>query len=218
LGWLSNESEVDDKRSKSEDLRHYQCRGWKGGRRGGGGRCGIYFLREEPAAGGVGDGGKDQRTIAAVLDARVFVDAPEDFVAAAIQSCGLTLAQFHGAETPDYCAQFGVMTMKAFRVKDAASLAGIRDYRVDAILLDSYVAGQTGGTGEKFNWDLAVEAKRFGKPIFLAGGLTPENVAQAVSLTRPFAVDVSSGVEKSPGTKDHDKVRRFIGAVRGVRF
>jgi phosphoribosylanthranilate isomerase len=137
-------------------------------------------------------------------------------VAAAIQRCGLTLAQFHGQETPDFCAQFGVMTMKAFRVKDAASLEEIAAYRVDAILLDSYVKGQLGGTGAKFNWDLALEAKKFGKPIFLAGGLTPENVAEAIRLTQPFGVDVSSGVEQAPGKKDPDKVRRFIAAARAA--
>jgi phosphoribosylanthranilate isomerase len=147
----------------------------------------------------------------------VFVDAPEDFVAGAIQRCGLTMAQFHGSEPQEYCGQFGVMAMKAFRVKDAASLEGIGAYRVDAVLLDSYVKGHAGGTGEKFNWDLAVEAKKFGKPIFLAGGLTAENVAEAIRATQPFGVDVSSGVEASPGRKDHDKVRRFIAAARGAK-
>ena len=146
----------------------------------------------------------------------VFVDSPADFVAAAIQRCGLTLAQFHGQETPEFCAQFGVMTMKAFRVQDAAALEEIAAYRVDAILLDSYVKGQLGGTGANFNWDLALEAKKFGKPIFLAGGLTPENVAEAIRLTQPFGVDVSSGVEQSPGKKDPDKVRRFIAAARAA--
>ena len=76
--------------------------------------------------------------------------------------------------------------------------------------------GGLGGTGEKFNWDLAVEARKFGKPIFLAGGLTPENVADAVRQVRPFAVDVSSGVESAPGKKDAAKVRAFIAAVRAA--
>jgi phosphoribosylanthranilate isomerase len=146
----------------------------------------------------------------------VFVNAPADFVATAIQRCGLTLAQFHGNETPEFCAQFGTMTLKAFRVRDAASLDEIEAYRVDAILLDSFVPGQPGGTGASFNWNLAVEAKKFGKPIFLAGGLTPDNVAEAVRLAQPFGVDVSSGVEKAPGKKDLDKVRRFIAAVRAA--
>ena len=73
-----------------------------------------------------------------------------------------------------------------------------------------------GGTGEKFNWDLAVEAQKLGRPVFLAGGLTPENVADAVRRVQPFGVDVSSGVESSPGKKDHQKVRDFIAAVRSI--
>jgi len=83
-------------------------------------------------------------------------------------------------------------------------------------LLDAYSAAGLGGTGEKFNWDLAVAAQKFGKPIFLAGGLTPENVAAAVRQVRPFAVDVASGVEAAPGKKDAAKMRAFIAAVRAV--
>jgi phosphoribosylanthranilate isomerase len=146
----------------------------------------------------------------------VFVDAPADVVAAAIQRCGLSLAQFHGQEAPEFCGQFGVMTMKAFRMRTPASLDEIGAYQVDAILLDSYAPDQPGGTGASFNWKLTLEAKKFGKPIFLAGGLTPENVAEAIHQARPFGVDVSSGVERSPGKKDPDKVRRFIAAARGA--
>jgi phosphoribosylanthranilate isomerase len=149
-----------------------------------------------------------------VMRVGVFVDASEDEVFAAIQRCGLTMAQFHGAETPEFCGQFGVMTMKAFRIENAASLDPIPDYPVDAILLDSHTPGQRGGTGATFNWELAVAAKKFGKPIFLAGGLTCDNVADAIRLVRPFGVDVSSGVEISAGKKDAEKIRRFIAAVR----
>jgi phosphoribosylanthranilate isomerase len=81
-------------------------------------------------------------------------------------------------------------------------------------LLDAFSPEARGGTGEKFNWELAIEAQKFGKPVFLAGGLTPGNVAEAVRTVRPFGVDVSSGVESSPGKKDHAKVRAFITAVR----
>ena len=96
------------------------------------------------------------------------------------------------------------------------SLATLPGYRTDAYLLDSYVAGVQGGTGEKFNWDLAVAAKKFGRPIFLAGGLTAQNAAEAVRTVRPFGVDVSSGVESAPGKKDHQKIRDFIAAVRSA--
>ena len=151
-----------------------------------------------------------------VVKAGVFVDAPSDLVLRAIADCGLNLLQFHGAEPADYCTQFGLMSMKAFRVQDAASLERLKDYPTEAWLLDSYAPDQLGGTGEKFNWDLAREARNLGRPIFLAGGLTPLNVAEAVRRVQPYGVDVSSGVEALPGKKDHDKVRMFIRAAKGA--
>ena len=144
----------------------------------------------------------------------VFVNPVEDFVRRAIGECGLSLLQFHGDEPPDVCTQFGLMSMKAFRVRDADSLKELQNYRTDAWLLDAYSPEALGGTGEKFNWHLAVEAQKFGKPIFVAGGLTPENVAEAVRLVHPFGVDVSSGVEFSPGKKNHAKMRSFIEAAK----
>lgn len=151
-----------------------------------------------------------------VVKAGVFVDAPSELVLRAIAECSLNLLQFHGLEPPEYCTQFGLMSMKAFRVQDAASLERLKDYPTEAWLLDSYVPGKIGGTGETFNWDLAREARAFGRPIFLAGGLTPLNVAEAVKQVGPYGVDVSSGVEAAPGKKDHDKVRAFIRAAKGV--
>ena len=151
-----------------------------------------------------------------ILKAGVFVDASEDVVLRAIGDCGLNLLQFHGQETPEYCTQFGLMSMKAFRIRDAASLTSLQNYATDAWLLDAFNADKLGGTGEKFNWELAIEAKRSGRPIFLAGGLTPDNVAGAVQMVQPFGVDVSSGVEAAPGKKDHGKVREFIKAARSV--
>jgi phosphoribosylanthranilate isomerase len=152
----------------------------------------------------------------AVQRVGVFVNASADFVMQAIVNCNLHLLQFHGDETPGFCAQFGGLSIKAFRVRDAESLKAMQNFGADAFLLDAYSKAGLGGTGEKFNWDLAVEAQKFGKPIFLAGGLTPENVADAVKKVRPFAVDVSSGVEISgaPGKKDHAKVKAFIEAAR----
>ena len=99
-------------------------------------------------------------------------------------------------------------------MRDAGSLKELPKYRTDAWLLDAYSPDTLGGTGEKFNWDLAVEAQKLGKPIFLAGGLTPENVAEAIQQVRPFGVDVSSGVESAPGKKDHTKVRAFITSAK----
>lgn len=144
----------------------------------------------------------------------VFVNAPPEAVRRAIDECGLDVLQFHGDEAPDYCLQFGRRTMKAFRVRDAESLRALPDYRTDAWLLDAFVPGQPGGCGTTFNWNLAIEAQKFGRPLFLAGGLTPENVAVAVRQVRPYGVDVSSGVESAPGQKDPEKVRAFIAAAK----
>ncbi len=151
-----------------------------------------------------------------VLRVGVFVNPEEAQVMEAIAACGLNLLQFHGDETSDFCTQFGLMSVKALRVRDAESLQTLAKFNTDAFLLDAYSPSGRGGTGEKFNWELAVAAQKFGKPIFLAGGLTPENVGDAVKQVRPFAVDVSSGVEAAPGKKDAAKVRAFIQAVRAV--
>ena len=149
-----------------------------------------------------------------VVRVGVFVDTPEELVFGAVSSCGLNLLQFHGEESPEYCLQFGLMTMKAFRIKDESSLLALKNYPTDAWLLDSYAPDRLGGTGEQFNWDFARQAASFGRPIFLAGGLTPANVADAIQSVRPYAVDVSSGVESAPGKKDHAKVRAFIRAAK----
>lgn len=152
------------------------------------------------------------------IKAGVFVDASEDLVMRAIGDCGLNLLQFHGNETPEYCSQFGLMSMKAFRVRDGESLKALPNYLTDAWLLDAFAADKIGGTGERFNWDLAVEARKLGRLIFLAGGLTPANVADAVRKVQPFGVDVSSGVEVEPGKKDHAKVQEFIKAAKSVEM
>jgi phosphoribosylanthranilate isomerase len=149
-----------------------------------------------------------------IMRVGVFVNPQEDMVLRAIGECGLTMLQFHGDESPEFCTQFGLMNMKAFRVHGQETLAQIPKYNTDAYLLDAYSSTTLGGTGEKFNWDLAVEAQKFGKPIFLAGGLTPDNVADAIHKVHPFGVDVSSGVESAPGKKDHAKVKAFIAAAR----
>lgn len=149
-----------------------------------------------------------------VVTVGLFVDAPEELVVRAAGQCALGLLQFHGEETPEYCRQFGLMSMKAFRISGPESLRRLEDYSTEAWLLDACVPGQLGGTGQTFNWDLAVEAVKLGRPVFLAGGLTPENVGEAVRLVRPYGVDVSSGVEAAPGRKDLAKVRAFVAEAR----
>jgi phosphoribosylanthranilate isomerase len=127
--------------------------------------------------------------------------------------CGLDVLQLHGDEAPEDCRLSPHRVLKALRVKDAASLLGHEQYQVAALLLDAWVAGAYGGTGESFNWQLAAHVAK-ARPVLLAGGLTPENVAEAVRTVRPYGVDVSSGVELSPGRKDPQKVADFIAAVR----
>lgn len=146
----------------------------------------------------------------------VFVNPDEALVMEAISACDLNLLQFHGDESPEFCTQFGIMSMKAFRIRDAESLKVLSKYPTDAWLLDAYSEKGLGGTGETFNWDLAVAAKQSGKLIFLAGGLTPENVREAVRHVNPFGVDVSSGVEAAPGKKDAAKVKAFIAAAKAA--
>ena len=128
--------------------------------------------------------------------------------------CGLDVVQLHGDETPEQSNSTTLRTIKALRIKDATSLNNHADYRVSALLLDAWVPDAYGGTGECFNWDLAaaVAAQR---PVILAGGLTPINVAAAVARVNPYAVDVSSGVEYAPGKKDYEKVAAFIRAAKG---
>jgi phosphoribosylanthranilate isomerase len=152
-----------------------------------------------------------------VVKVGVFVDAPRDGVLEIAHSTGIDAIQLHGSESAAECEQLAgtrLKVIKAFRMKDTGTLEEIATYPVSAFLLDSYVPGQLGGTGAKFNWDLALNAKQFGRPIILAGGLDPENVSDAVAKVGPYGVDVSSAVEISPGKKDLEKVRRFIARAK----
>ena len=146
----------------------------------------------------------------------VFVNPSADKVRAAIAETGIDTLQFHGEETPAFCRQFGLRVIKAFRVRDAESLKPLADFRSETWLLDSFVVGKHGGTGAVFNWDLAAQAVQQGGRVILAGGLSPENAADAVRRIRPYALDVSSGVELAPGRKDAAKVRAFIAAAKGA--
>ena len=151
-----------------------------------------------------------------VMRVGVFVNAEEAFVHQALTECMLNILQFHGDETPEECSRYPVMTLKAFRVQGEETLAELEAYPSAGYLLDAYVKDALGGTGATFNWDLAVRAQEFGKPIFLAGGLTPENVAEAVRKVQPFGVDVSSGVEIEPGRNDAEQMRTFVAAAKGA--
>ncbi len=129
-------------------------------------------------------------------------------------SLGLHAVQLHGSETPDYCSMIQkVKVIKAFRVDANFKVESLRSYGNGMFLLDSGSGANFGGTGKTFDWNLAYGANAFGW-VIVAGGLKPDNVEEAVSRLHPFAVDVSSGVESSPGKKDYEKMRQFIEAVR----
>lgn len=149
-----------------------------------------------------------------VLSVGVFVDEEAGVVQELAARVGLDWVQLHGQESPEYCRSLGRRVLKGFRIKDEDSLEELQTYRgaVQAFLLDTYKKGQTGGTGETFDWELARKAQDYG-PIVLAGGLTADNVAQAVAAAQPQAVDVASGVEAAPGKKDPEKLRAFFRAV-----
>ena len=139
----------------------------------------------------------------------VFANAGADEILDVMEECGLDLAQLQGDEPPSVCERLGPKAIKAIRVKNRDSLASMEDYSVRAFVLDTYTKENFGGTGKRFDWDLALEAKQYGR-VILAGGLTPENVREAMQKVRPYGVDVSSGVERRIGRKDAEKVRQFI--------
>jgi phosphoribosylanthranilate isomerase len=129
--------------------------------------------------------------------------------------CGLDTLQLHGDEAAAGCLFPPYRVIKALRVRDEKSLAGLEAWPVSALLLDAWRPDSYGGTGHTFDWSVAARSAR-GCPLILAGGLTPENVAEAVRTVRPYAVDVSSGVESAPGRKDPGKVAAFIRAAKGA--
>jgi phosphoribosylanthranilate isomerase len=157
-----------------------------------------------------------QRLPPFVTTVGLFVDVPLDTVHDIALWCGLDRVQLHGRETPEFCARVRRPVIKAFRIKNADSLADLPGYRVAAYLLDAYVEGALpGGTGASFAWELAARVKPHG-PVILAGGLTPENIAAAIAQIHPYGVDVSSGVECAPGIKDHRKIREFIQRAKAA--
>lgn len=143
----------------------------------------------------------------------VFVNEPVDRVNKVAEYCGLDLVQLHGEESPAYCRKIRRRVIKAFRVKDLQSIKQLEKYSVTGFLLDTFCEDLHGGTGKVFDWNLVHPAKKTG-PVILAGGLTPQNIRQAISQTRPYGVDVCSGVEKIPGVKDPEKVRAFLENIR----
>ena len=152
-----------------------------------------------------------------VLKVGVFVDAEPEEVLETAREVGLDLAQLHGDETPETVAAIrgaGLPVMKALRVRNAEALADIQSYEADLIMLDAWSARSRGGTGETFDWGLAKSVKGCGN-IVVSGGLTPENVREAIEFFEPYGVDASSSLEEKPGKKSGERVRRFVRAAKG---
>jgi phosphoribosylanthranilate isomerase len=146
----------------------------------------------------------------------LFVDVSVETINTIAAQCGLDRIQLHGREPPEFCGRVVRPVIKAFRIKNVESLLSLSSYQVAAYLLDAYVEGALpGGTGASFSWELAAQAKPDG-PVILAGGLTPENVEAAIRRIRPYGVDVSTGVERAAGVKDHRKVRTFIARAKAA--
>ena len=144
----------------------------------------------------------------------VFVDEKADMIKEICDFCGIHTVQLHGNEQPSYLKELeGYKLIKAFRVKEEDDLKQLANYKPHAFLLDSYVKGVMGGTGVSFKWEIARQAHKYGT-IILSGGLTPKNVKEAIQMVKPYAVDVSSGVESSPGKKDKSLVKRFIANAK----
>lgn len=143
----------------------------------------------------------------------VFVNEEANRIVDIASELGLSAVQLHGDESPQFCELLDlVKVIKAIRVGQDFDLSVLESYRVGMILLDSGIEGSYGGTGRRFDWRIAIEAKRVA-PIILAGGLTAENVWDAITHVRPAAIDVCSGVEAEPGRKDLAKLRRFMSVV-----
>lgn len=154
-----------------------------------------------------------------VMPVGLFVNEDLEIVRQVYDECGLAIAQLHGDETASYCQYLKRPVLKALRLRDRSSLLALAEFQgrasVRGFILDAFSDQTYGGTGQTTDWRLAAEAAKT-TPVLLAGGLTPDNVGEAVRIVRPYGVDVSSGVEAAPGKKDHGKVRAFIEAARVV--
>ena len=146
----------------------------------------------------------------------VFVDETEEKINKIADYCNLDMVQLHGDESPAFCKKIRRRVIKAIRVKDMQSVKKLSSFEVSGFLLDTFSENIHGGTGKVFDWNLALPAKKLG-PVIMAGGLTPNNVSQAIQRVRPYGVDVCSGVESQPGIKDHKQIRDFLKNAKAGR-
>jgi phosphoribosylanthranilate isomerase len=178
---------------------------------------GLVFYPPSPRAVTVAQGAEIIAAVPAfVTVVALFVDEPAEQILRILNELPIDLVQFHGEETPEFCRQFARPWIKALRVREDTDIpAACERYKEGrGILLDAWQEGVPGGTGKCFDWRLASHV--LPRPVVLAGGLNEDNVAEAVAAVRPAAVDVSGGVESSPGIKDAGKISRFIAAVRAA--
>jgi phosphoribosylanthranilate isomerase len=151
-----------------------------------------------------------------VITVGVFVNKQPAKIREIIDFCGLDLVQLHGNESVTVCSELAPRVIKAFRVQGEESLLQIADFKnhVRAILLDAYQEGLNGGTGKTFDWRLALKAKKTSIPLVLSGGLGFDNIEEALERVNPFAIDISSGIEKRPGIKDHGRMRILMDKIK----
>ena len=142
----------------------------------------------------------------------IFLNPSKEEIETVLKVCPLDIVQLHGEETPSFCRQFTQEVWKSFSIENESSLDRINQYEVDGYLLDSFVKGQKGGSGKKFNWNL-LENKKIPSLFILAGGLSAENIIEAIKVTSPDVIDISSGVE-TDGYKDEKKIKELMEKVR----
>jgi len=178
---------------------------------------GLVFYQKSPRFVSNAQAAKISQHIPAFITrVALFKDAEQSFIESVLQQVEIDLIQFHGSEKTDFCEQFTLPYIKALGMKDPACDLDYLNAKASqyasakALLLDGHAPGESGGTGETFDWASVASVV---KPIILAGGLTPSNVKQAVSIVQPFAVDVSSGVESAPGIKDKEKIAAFMSEL-----
>jgi phosphoribosylanthranilate isomerase len=182
---------------------------------------GVVFFKDSPRFVALEKAEKITRDMPPfVSSVGVFVNEDLRFIEECVERCSLNAVQIHGDEDIEYCLKFkdlkfkDVKLIKGIRVKDWKSLSAIENCPADAILLDAYKKDEYGGTGEDFDRSLAVIAKEYGKNIIISGGLRPDNVYKIIKEVKPYAVDVSSGIESSPGKKNLELMEQFIEEVR----
>jgi phosphoribosylanthranilate isomerase len=178
---------------------------------------GFIFVKESPRVISA-DAARDiiKKLPPFIITIGVFVDSTEEEIRSIAEQTGIQCIQLHGNESPADYSKISIPVIKAFRVQPDFRAEVLLQYPAAAYLLDTYVNGTAGGTGKTFDWDIAISAKAYGR-VILAGGLTPNNIGEAIKKVQPYGVDISSGVESVPGKKDKRKLQLLFKAIRSVK-